>query len=52
MFSSQDISCYIISLGCAKNLVDSERINGALSAAGYLKAESSEDADIIIINTC
>jgi len=52
LFSSQDISCYIISLGCAKNLVDSERINGALSAAGYLKAESSEDADIIIINTC
>ena len=52
MFSSRDISCYIISLGCAKNLVDSERINGALSAAGYCHAESSEDADIIIINTC
>jgi len=52
MFSSRDISCYIISLGCAKNLVDSERINGALSAAGYLKAETSEEADIIIINTC
>ncbi len=52
MFSSQDISCYIISLGCAKNLVDSERINGALATAGYMKAESSEEADIIIINTC
>ncbi len=52
MFSSQDISCYIISLGCAKNLVDSERINGALATAGYRKAESSEEADIIIVNTC
>ncbi len=52
MFSSHDITCHIISLGCAKNLVDSERINGALSTAGYLKAVSPEEADIIIINTC
>ncbi|MBP7737212.1 MAG: 30S ribosomal protein S12 methylthiotransferase RimO [Spirochaetes bacterium] len=52
MFSSQDISFYIISLGCAKNQVDSERINGALASAGYAPAESSEDADVIIINTC
>ncbi len=52
MFSSQDISFYIISLGCAKNQVDSERINGALASAGYMRAEASEDADIIIINTC
>ncbi len=52
MFSSQDISFYIISLGCAKNQVDSERINGALVSAGYMQAEASEDADMIIINTC
>ncbi|MBN1497975.1 MAG: 30S ribosomal protein S12 methylthiotransferase RimO [Spirochaetes bacterium] len=52
MFQSQDISFHIISLGCAKNQVDSERINGALLSAGYLPAESSEHADIIIINTC
>lgn len=52
MFSSKDISYYIISLGCAKNQVDSERINGALGSAGFVQAGSSEQADIIIINTC
>lgn len=52
MFSSHDISCYVISLGCAKNQVDSERINGTLRTAGYAMAESSDDADVIIINTC
>jgi ribosomal protein S12 methylthiotransferase len=52
VFSSKDISYYIISLGCAKNQVDSERINGALDSAGYIQTGSSEHADIIIINTC
>jgi ribosomal protein S12 methylthiotransferase len=52
VFQSQDISFYIISLGCAKNQVDSERINGSLVSAGYISAEASEHADIIIINTC
>ncbi len=52
MFQSQDISFYIISLGCSKNQVDSERINGALISSGYCAAGSSEQADIIIINTC
>ena len=52
VFSSKDISYYIISLGCAKNQVDSERINGALDSAGFVQADSSEHADIIIINTC
>jgi ribosomal protein S12 methylthiotransferase len=52
VFSSKDISFYIISLGCAKNLVDSERINGALESAGLVQAGASEQSDIIIINTC
>ena len=52
MFVPSDISFYIISLGCSKNLVDSERINGGLISAGFTPAESSEEADIIIINTC
>ncbi|MBN2160648.1 MAG: 30S ribosomal protein S12 methylthiotransferase RimO [Spirochaetes bacterium] len=52
MFNSQDISFSIISLGCAKNLVDSERLNGALISAGYAMADSVEEADIIIVNTC
>ncbi len=52
MYRSTDISYHIISLGCAKNLVDSERINAAMEAAGYIVSETSEDAGILIINTC
>lgn len=52
VFSSKDISFYIISLGCAKNLVDSERVNGSMISAGFIPAESSPVADILIINTC
>lgn len=52
MFYSKDISFYIISLGCSKNLVDSERINGEMLSAGYKPADSAEEAGIIIINTC
>lgn len=52
MFSPEKISYYIISLGCAKNLVDSEKLNGALQDSGFCAAENAEDADIIIINTC
>lgn len=52
MVSPQEISYYIISLGCSKNLVDSERIHGIMYDAGFCAAESSSDADVIIINTC
>jgi ribosomal protein S12 methylthiotransferase len=52
VFYSKDISFYIISLGCSKNLVDSERINGEMLSAGYKPADSAEEAGIIIINTC
>ena len=52
MFFSRDISYYIISLGCSKNLVDSERLNGELAGAGYVRADGPERADIIIVNTC
>jgi len=52
LFYPENISYCIISLGCSKNLVDSERINAAMSAAGFVAAETSEEAGIIIINTC
>ncbi len=42
----------IISLGCAKNLVDSEVILGVLSSKGYKIVNDQNMADIIIINTC
>lgn len=52
MFVPSDLSFYIISLGCSKNLVDSEKINGGMISAGFSPAESAEESDIIIINTC
>jgi ribosomal protein S12 methylthiotransferase len=42
----------LISLGCAKNLVDSEKIIGALGASGIAISASPRDSDVIIINTC
>ncbi len=41
----------LISLGCAKNLVDSEIMAGHMLAAGFHKAEP-EEAAVLIINTC
>ena len=42
----------LVSLGCAKNLVDSEVMLGALKKAGYGFVPRPEDADIVIVNTC
>ncbi len=42
----------LVSLGCAKNLVDSENILGLLKHDGYTITSSIEESDIIIVNTC
>ena len=42
----------LISLGCAKNLVDSENILGLLSFDKYQLVPTTEEADYIFINTC
>ncbi len=42
----------ITSLGCAKNLVDSEVMAGLLRQAGYIITDTDEEADILIVNTC
>lgn len=42
----------VISLGCAKNRVDTENMLGILAEKGYTFVTSSEEADVIIINTC
>lgn len=52
MFSPDDISYYIISLGCSKNEVDSERLNADMHSAGFVEAHEIDTADIIFINTC
>src|SRR5947209_16730836 len=41
-----------ISLGCPKNLVDSERMLGLLAQDGYVLVPDAERADLVIINTC
>ncbi len=43
---------FFISLGCAKNLVDTEHMLGLLLQEGLVPAETLEDADIAVINTC
>lgn len=43
---------HLASLGCAKNLVDSERILGRLAAAGAVVGAPAEEAEIILVNTC
>src|SRR5262245_43842562 len=41
-----------VSLGCPKNLVDSEVMLGALTRQGYSITPQKEDADVIVVNTC
>ena len=41
-----------VSLGCPKNLVDSEVMMGQLAAAGYEITSDAADADTLVVNTC
>jgi ribosomal protein S12 methylthiotransferase len=41
-----------VSLGCPKNLVDSEVMMGQLKAAGYEITNDSEEAETVVVNTC
>src|SRR5690348_17992062 len=41
-----------VSLGCPKNLVDSEVMMGMLNAAGAEITPAADDADVIVVNTC
>ena len=43
---------YCLTLGCAKNRVDSECLAGALAAAGHELVPSAEDAECALVNTC
>jgi len=50
--TSGTLSIGFVSLGCAKNLVDSQVMAGTLLAENLRLAPSPEEADIILINTC
>jgi len=41
-----------VSLGCSKNLVDSERMLGLLAQDGYAIVPDSEPSDMVVVNTC
>jgi len=42
----------VVSLGCPKNLVDTEQMLGRLDADGYQMVDSVEGADFVVVNTC
>ncbi len=43
---------WLTTLGCAKNEVDSAKLQGMMAAAGYTDAASPEAADVVMVNTC
>lgn len=43
---------HIISLGCSKNLVDSEVMGGLARSSGMTIVERPDDADVVLVNTC
>src|SRR5580658_10373198 len=43
---------WLETLGCPKNQVDSDKLVGTLVADGYQEADSPEDADLVVVNTC
>jgi len=43
---------HLASLGCAKNLIDSERLLARLALSGAMVGAQAEEADVILVNTC
>ena len=43
---------WIETLGCPKNQVDSDKLNGKMLADGYTLAASADQADVVVVNTC
>lgn len=42
----------VVTLGCARNEVDSEELAGRLAAGGWRVSAGGEDADVVLVNTC
>ena len=49
---NEAIAVSVISLGCARNLVDSEVLLGHAVEEGFVVAREPEDADVVVVNTC
>ena len=52
LFSAQPYTVRLVSLGCAKNLVDAEVMCGSLATHGICLTTDAEVADLTLINTC
>ena len=52
MAPADELTVAIVSLGCPKNLVDSEKILAHLAGAGCVVGAPMDDADVIVVNTC
>jgi ribosomal protein S12 methylthiotransferase len=52
MTDTQQPAVCLVSLGCPKNLVDSEKMLADLAEAGCLVGAPMADADVIVVNTC
>ena len=46
------LSVALLTLGCARNDVDSEELAGRLAADGFALVDDPEDADTVVVNTC
>ena len=42
----------MVTLGCARNEVDSEELAGRLQADGFILVDDPEDAETVVVNTC
>lgn len=43
---------HMITLGCARNDVDSDELAGRLAADGFVLSDDAQDADVVVVNTC
>ena len=48
----EKLKLFCVSLGCDKNLVDTEKMLGLLNREGYTFTDDEQEADGILINTC
>ncbi len=44
--------CFIRTFGCQQNEADSEQLRGMASEMGYIRTDTPDDADLILVNTC
>ncbi len=52
MSKNQPHKVHLVSLGCPKNTVDSERMLGLLQGHAYQLTDAAEEADVVVVNTC